>query len=54
MILHRMNWHYQMTQIILVIENYLKIGVTKSRQISVNLYITNIIGTLRVFIHKVL
>jgi len=49
-----MNWNYQMTHTILVIKNYLKIIVTKSRQSSVNFYITSIIGTLIVFFHKVL
>ena len=54
MTMHRMDWNYQTKQTILVIENYLKISVTKSRQSSVNLYITSIIATLTVFIHKVL
>jgi hypothetical protein len=36
---HRVNWNYQMTQIILVIENYLKLSTIELKQGSVNFYI---------------
>jgi len=36
MTLHKMNWNYLMTQIILVIENYLKISTMKLRLSSVS------------------
>ena len=39
MTLHKMNWNYLMTQIILVIENYLKISTMKLRLSSVSCYI---------------
>ena len=39
MTLHKMNWNYQMTQTIQVIENYLKININILRQNSVSLYI---------------
>ena len=37
--LHKVNWSYQMTQTIQVIENYLKPNTTKLRQNSVSFYI---------------
>jgi len=39
MTLHKMNWNYLMTQIILVIENYLKISTKMLRLRSVSFYI---------------
>ena len=39
MTLHKMNWNYLMTQIILVIENYFKISTTKLRLSLVSFYI---------------
>jgi len=38
MILHKVNWNYEMTQTILVTENYLKINIMKLKQGSMNSY----------------
>ena len=39
MILHKVNWYYKMTQITLVIENYLKTNNIKMKPSSVKIYI---------------